>query len=194
MKRNLSTFRGLLVCAALLGFSAVAIAADESVNPGEQSADSLVRWIHFVIVAALLFWLCKKVMPQYIRGNADRISSAITKATAIKAEADKQLKEAAAKLTRLEQEIEQFRQQALKDGAAELERLRGMTKVELEKVGAAAKVEIAAAEHAARVELKALAAKLAMDRAESMVSQQMTPAVQESMINNFVQSLQGRPN
>jgi F0F1-type ATP synthase membrane subunit b/b' len=69
-----------------------------------------------------------------------------------------------------------------------------MTKIELEKVAAAAKVEIAAAEHAARVELKALAAKLAMDRAESLVSQQMTPSVQESMINSFVQSLQGRPN
>ena len=40
----------------------------------------------------------------------------------------------------------------------------------------------------------ALAAKLAVDRAESMVSNQMTPAVQEAMINNFVQSLQGRPN
>jgi len=193
MKRNLLILRGLLVSAALLGFSAIAMAADE-VNPNEHSADEVVRWIHFVIVAGILFWLCKKILPPYIRSNADRISAAITKATAIKAEADKQLKEAAAKLTRLEQEIEQFRQQAQKDTAAELERLRGMTKIELEKVTAAAKVEIDAAEHAARVELKALAAKLAMDRAESLVSQQMTPAVQESMINSFVQSLQGRPN
>ena len=80
------------------------------------------------------------------------------------------------------------------DVSRELERLRGMTKIEIEKVSAAAKVEIEAAERAARVELKALAAKLAMDRAESLVSTQMTPAVQETTINSFVQTLQGRPN
>ena len=44
------------------------------------------------------------------------------------------------------------------------------------------------------MELKALAAKLAVDGAESLVAKQMTPAVQESLISNFVQSLQGRPN
>jgi F-type H+-transporting ATPase subunit b len=133
-------------------------------------------------------------MPKYIRSNADRISAAINKATAARAEAERQLKEAAAKLTQLEQEIVQFRNQAQRDAAAELERLRGMTKIEIEKVSAAAKVEIEAAERAARVELKALAAKLAMDRAESLVSTQMTPAVQETTINSFVQTLQGRPN
>ncbi len=47
---------------------------------------------------------------------------------------------------------------------------------------------------AARVELKALAAKLAVDGAKSLVSQQMTPGVQDALINKFVQSLQGRPN
>jgi F0F1-type ATP synthase membrane subunit b/b' len=94
----------------------------------------------------------------------------------------------------LEQEIQRFREQAQKDAAAELERLRAMTKTDIEKVGVAAKAEIEAAERAARVELKAIAAKLAVDRAESLLAQQMTPSVQEAMIDNFVQSLQGRPN
>ena len=126
-----------------------------------------------------------------IRRNADKISAAITKAAAAKAEADRQLKEAATKLTRLEQEIAEFRAQAQKDAAAELERLRDMMKLDIEKVGVAAKSEIAAAERAARVELKALAAKLAVDGAESLVAKQMTPAVQESMINSFVQTSAG---
>jgi hypothetical protein len=33
-----------------------------------------------------------------------------------------------------------------------------------------------------------------VDRAESLVTKQMTPALQESMINHFVQSLERRPN
>jgi len=62
------------------------------------------------------------------------------------------------------------------------------------KIGTAAKAEIEAAERATRVELKALAAKLAVDGAESLVARQMTPSVQEALISQFVQSLQGRPN
>jgi F0F1-type ATP synthase membrane subunit b/b' len=58
----------------------------------------------------------------------------------------------------------------------------------------AAKAEIAAAERAAHAELKALAARLAVDGAESLLAQQMSPAVQETLIHDFVQSIQGRPN
>jgi F-type H+-transporting ATPase subunit b len=193
MNRLLSIFRGILVSFLLLGFAVVARAAEEG-NSSEDSTGEVFKWIHFALIVVLVFWLCLKVLPPYFRGTAEKISAAINKATAARAEAEKQLKEAAAKLTRLEQEIKQFKDQALRDSAAELERLRGMTKTDVEKVTAAAKVEIEAAERAARVELKALAAKLAVDRAESLVSTQMTPGVQEAMINNFVQTLQGRPN
>jgi F0F1-type ATP synthase membrane subunit b/b' len=186
--------RGFMASAALVGFAPLARAAQQAGSPAEQSAGEVFQWIHFVILVMAALWLCKKFLPPYIRRNADRINAAISKASAVKAEAEKQLQEAAAKLHRLEQEIAQFRDQAQKDAAAELERLRAMTKIDIEKVGAAAKTEMEAVEHAARVELKALAAKLAMDRAESLVSKQMTPALQESMINNFVQRLQGRPN
>jgi F-type H+-transporting ATPase subunit b len=194
MKLNLAMLRGFLASASMLVFAVAIRAAEEGTSPAERTSIDVYKWIHFAIVLGLAIWLCKKVMPKYIRSNADRISAAINKATAARAEAERQLKEAAAKLTQLEQEIVQFRNQAQRDAAAELERLRGITKIEIEKVSAAAKVEIEAAERAARVELKALAAKLAMDRAESLVSTQMTPAVQETTINSFVQTLQGRPN
>ena len=69
-----------------------------------------------------------------------------------------------------------------------------MARNDVEKIRLAAKAEVEAAERAARVELKALAARLAVDRAESLVTKQMTPALQEAMINRFVQSLEGRPN
>jgi F-type H+-transporting ATPase subunit b len=169
-------------------------AAEEGGSPAEQTVGTTFKWIHFVILAIALYWLFTKVLPPKFRRNADTISAAITKATAAKTEAERQLNEAAAKLASLEQEVTQFRALAQKEAAAEIERLRVMTKVDIEKVGAAAKVEIEAAERAARVGLKALAAKLAVDGAESLVAKQMTPAVQEAMINNFVQTLQGRPN
>jgi len=193
--RRATILRTLLASNSILFFSVLAFASEEGATPAEESTvGEVFKWLHFIIILAAAYWLFAKVLPPVVRRNADKISEAISKATAAKAEADRQLREAATKLTHLEQEIAEFRTQAQKDAAAELERLRAVIKVDLEKVTTAAKAEIEAAERAARVELKALAAKLAVDHAESLVAQQMTPAVQDSMINNFVQTLQRRPN
>ncbi len=194
MKQSLRILRGMFALVLVFTFAVAARGAAESGSAVEQTAGDVFKWMHFVILAGAAYWLLKKVLPPVFRRNADKISESIAKATAAKAEAERMLEEAAAKLATLEQEVAHFRAQAQNEAAAEQERLRGMTKMDIEKVGLAAQAEIAAAERAARVELKALAAKLAVDRAESLLASQMTPAVQEAMINSFVQSLQGRPN
>jgi len=187
-------YNGLFVCALGLFSAAAAIAAEEGGSSAEHSSEMIFKWIHFAILAGLLYWVFGKLLPPMFRRNADNISSAITKATAAKVEAERKLQEAATKMGNLEREIAEFRAQAQRDAAAEVERLRGATVLDVEKIRAAAKEEIEAAERAARVELKELAARLAVDGAESLVAKQMTPAVQEAMISSFVQSLQGRPN
>ena len=184
--------RGVVGAFVVSLFAVMTHAAEE--GAGHVMASGGFKWVHFVIVAAVTFWVFGKVLPPAFRKKAENISAAITKAAAAKAEAEKLLQEATAKLAGLEQEMALFRAQATKDGAAELERLRAVTKQDAEKIGAASKAEIEAAERAARVELKELAAKLAMDRAESLVAKELTPALQEAMLNDFVNSLQGRPN
>jgi len=186
--------RALLAGVVLLWVSVLARAAEEGGSAAEQPVGTAFKWIHFVILAGLSYWVFAKLLPPMFRRNADNISAAIAKATAAKAEAEKQLQNAAAKLANLEKEIAEFRAIAQREASAEIERLRTVTKGDVEKIGTAAKAEIEAAERAARVELKALAAKLAVDGAESLVARQMTPSVQEALISQFVQSLQGRPN
>src|SRR5947209_6257926 len=83
---------------------------------------------------------------------------------------------------------------AERESAAEVERLRAATQSDVQKIAAAVKAEVEAAERAARLELKALAANLAVDGAESLLVKQLTPKAQESLISNFVKSLEGRPN
>jgi F-type H+-transporting ATPase subunit b len=174
--------------------AAAAFGAEEGGSSAERSSEMIFKWIHFVILAGLLYWVFGKLLPPVFRRNADKISSAITKATAAKVEAERKLQEAVTKMRNLEREIAEFRALAQRDAAAEVGRLLAATVLDVEKIRAAAKAEIEAAERAARVELKELAAKLAVDGAESLVANQMTPAVQEAMISSFVQSLQGRPN
>ncbi len=186
--------RGVFVLVAGLLSAIPPLAAEENSNAAEQSLGLAFKWFHFVVIAALAYWVFAKALPPFFRHKADHISSAIEKATTAKADSERRLKEAVAKLANLEREVAAFREQAQRDAVAEMERLRSATQFDMEKIRAAAKAEMAAAERAARVELKELAAKLAVDGAESLVAKQMTPAVEEAMINNFVQSLQGRPN
>ena len=190
--RGLCYGLGMVIPALLLAISA--FAAEEGGNVAEQPVGMVFKWLHFVIVAVLAYWLFGKVLPPFFRRRADNISEAINRAANVKSDAEQRLKEAADKMANLEREVASFRAQAQRDASAEMERLRGATQLDLEKIRVAARAEIEAAERAARVELKELAAKLAVDGAESLVAQQMTPAVQEAMISGFVKSLQGRPN
>lgn len=175
-------------------FAAVGVHAAEGGNDASEHVNELFKWINFAIVAAGLIWLFGKALPPIFRKRTDEIGAAIKKATAAKAEADKQLREAEQKLAKLEQEIGQLREVALREAAAEGERIRNTTLSDAQKIEAAAGAEIEAAERAARLELKALAANLAVDRAESQLAKQLTPQAQEALVSAFVKGLAGRPN
>jgi F-type H+-transporting ATPase subunit b len=191
-RRNLPIFTSLLF---LLFFTAIAAhAAEEGGQAAVERTNELFKWINFAIVAGLIAWVFLKLTPPFFRKNADAISSAITKATAAKAEADRQLRQAEAQLASLEQQVAELRAAAQGEGAAEAERIRSLTQLDAGKIGVAASAEIEAAERAARLELKAIAANLAVDGAESLLAQQLTPQDQESLVAAFVKSLEGRPN
>jgi F-type H+-transporting ATPase subunit b len=175
-------------------FAVAARAAEEGGASSSAAPTEIFKWINFAIVAFALIWVFGKKLPPLFRSNAETISSAITKGTAAKAEADRQLKDAELRLARLEQEVQALREEAKKDAIAEAERIRALAKSDTEKVVVAAKAEIEAAERAARMELKALAAKLAVDGAESLLTKQLTPQTQDALIAGFVKTLQGSPN
>lgn len=184
----------LFVCSALLFFAAAVHAAEESGAGASAAPTELFKWINFAIVAVALIWLFGKILPPKFRANAEQISLTITKAQAAKAEADRKLRDAEQRLARLEEEVRGLREQAQRDAAAEAERIRALAKSDAEKVAISAKAEIEAAERAARIELKTLAAKLAVDGAESLLAKQLTPQTQDALIAGFVKSLQGSPN
>ena len=194
MTRNRRFFIAAGVLLVLLFAVGGAYAAEEGRNPATERATEIFKWINFAIVAGVLVWVFGKLLPPVFRKKAEAVSSAITNATSAKAAADAQLREAENRLANLQKEVAELRAYAEKEAAAEVERLRAATQSDAQKIAAAAKAEIEAAERAARLELKALAANLAVDGAESLLAKQLTPQAQESLISNFVKSLEGRPN
>jgi F-type H+-transporting ATPase subunit b len=189
--------RRILFLASLFLFlscAALGAHAAEEGGAAKERAIEIFKWINFAIVAGLILWVFGKVLPPTFRSNANKISSAISNATAAKAEADRQLREAETKLANLQKEVAELRAFAEREGAGEGERIRALAKSDAQKIFLAAKAEIEAAERAARLELKAIAAKLAVDGAESLIATQLTPQAQESLVSAFVKSLDGRPN
>jgi F-type H+-transporting ATPase subunit b len=181
----------LVVCGLTLLFAVASFGAEAGGANGAGTATEVFKWINFAIVAVALIWVFAKKLPPVFRSNAQNISSAITKAAAAKAEADRQLTEAEQRLSRLAEEVKAIRDEALQDAAAEAERIRALAKSDIEKVGLAAKAEIAAAERAARLELKVLTAQLAVDQARGLVAKQLTPQTQDALVSGFVESLEG---
>ena len=184
-----------VAASAVFALLLVAITARaEEASASQQASENLFKWINFALVAGVVLWLCLKKGPAFFSRRADAIGSAIQKSTEAKKLADQHLNDAEIKLQNLEKEVAELRASAERESAAEAERIRKHTQSDALKIDAAAKAEIAAAERAARLELKALAANLAVSGAESLLAQQLTPAAQESLINNFVKTLDGRPN
>ncbi len=169
-------------------------AAEERGKATAQTANVIFNWINFAIVASVLLWLCLKKAPGFFGRRAEAITSAITKAGSAKAAAEAQLREAENKLANIQKEIAELRAVAERESAAETARIHALTQTDAQKIAAAANAEIEAAERAGRLELKALAAQLAVEGAESLLIQLLTPKAQESLISNFVKSLEGRPN
>ncbi len=194
MNRN----RRALFAAAVLFVSLFAPvnlrASEEGGNTATERATEIFKWINFAIVAGVIVWVFGKKLPPVFQKRAEAVSSVVTSATSAKAAADAQLREAETRLANLQKEVAELRAYAEREAAAEVERLRAATLSDMQKIAAAAKAEIEAAERAARLELKALAANLAVDGAESLLAKQLTPKAQESLISNFVKSLEGRPN
>jgi F-type H+-transporting ATPase subunit b len=180
--------------ATFLFVTAASAQAAEEGGSATEHANEIFKWINFVVVAGLVFWSFRKYVIPFFSKNAETISSAITKATAAKAEADRQLREAEEKLAHLQQEVTQLRATSQREGAAEAERIRIISQSDAQKIGLAGKAEIEAAERAARLELKAIAANLAVDGAEALLAKELTPKAQESLVAAFVKSLEGRPN
>lgn len=183
--------RAALAAATLFLFlSAPALAAEAGGERLETTGLGwFFRWANFAIIAGGLGYLLVKKAPAAFRRHAEAIVASITEAGQGKAEAERRLWQAEEKIARLEQEVAELRAAAQRDAAAEAERIRRAAAAEAQTIARAARAETGAAERAARIELKALAARLAIERAETLLYREITPETQAALVRSFVASL-----
>ena len=187
--RCLGSLITLLMLAAL-----PALAQEGEASPVDTPIGWIFRWLNFAIVFGAIAYLAWKKGGPYFRAQAEEISRKIAEGARAREAAERQRQEVQAKLANIENEIAAMRAEAKRDTEAETMRLRTLAREEAEKIERAAQAEIAAAERAARMELKALAARMAVERAEVLLRKELTPKSEAALFQTFVQELERSVN
>lgn len=199
MKRTLTFWRimrgiaAIFLCNLFLA-AAPALAQEGEASPAETPTGWAFRWLNFAIVIGAIAYAMVKYAGPAFRRHAEEISEQIAAAARAREAAERQRKGIESKLAGLEAEVSEMRVQARRDAEAEAQRLRALAREEAKKIEAAAEAEIAAAERAARMELKALAARQAVERAEALLREELTPKAEAAIFAAFVQELAGSAN
>jgi F-type H+-transporting ATPase subunit b len=150
---------------------------------------TLFRWLNFLLIFGFLAFLIGKFGGPYFRGRAQGIAKAIEEAQQARAAAEREVREAEQKLASIDAEIQQEWRAAERESASDRERIQALTKSEIEKIGQAARAEIAAAERAGTQELRAIAARLATERAAALIRQRINAAAEAALFDTFVEEL-----
>lgn len=192
MKR-IFRFAGFIALFFFMEVTPVFAQENES-SPADSSIGWVFRWLNFAIVfGAIAYFVVKKGAP-YFRATAEEVSQKIAEATRARDAAEQRRHEAVAKAANLDRDIEQLRADAKREAQFETERLRTAAREEAEKIECAVQAEIAAAERAARLELKGLGARLALERAEVMLRQELTPNAEAALLGKFMDELRRNVN
>jgi F-type H+-transporting ATPase subunit b len=179
--------------ASFLLLAAPAFAQDDQPSPADSTTGWVFRWLNFAIVLAIVIYAVRKAAP-YFRNHAEEISAKIAEGTRAREAAEADRRAAQAKLAGIDTEVAAMRADAKRGAQAEGERLRAQAKAEAEAIERSAQAEVVAAERAARLELKALAARIAVERAEAVLRAELTPETESALFRNFVAELEGSVN
>ena len=195
MRRAVAVFAPIATRLSLVVLLAAgpALAQENQPSPADTPTGWLFRWINFAIVLALIIYAFRKAAPSF-RSHQEEISRQIEEGKRAREAAERQQREAEAKIAGIDKFVAEMRAEAKRGVEAEAARLRDLAKTEAEMIEAAAKAEIAAAERAARLELKVFAARIAVERAEAMLQKEMTPGAEAALFGTFVAQLERSAN
>jgi len=142
---------------------------------------------NFVVIAAVIVWAGRKILPGMFRDRTAAIQKAMQEAQKASEEARRRLAEIESRLMKLDVEIGMMRDTAEKEAAAEQARIKSAAEEDARKIVASAEQEIAAAAKAARRELAAHAADLAVGLAQKQI--RVDAATDQALVRNFAGEL-----
>jgi len=150
------------------------------------------KWINFAILVAGLGYMAGKFAPPMFRARSEEIQLALSDAAKVKKEAEAQAANIEQRFRNLEAEIENLRQTARAEAAAEGERIRTETERHLARIQEQSAQEITLMTRAARVELRKYSADLAVGLAAQRIRAQMNSQTEQVLVDAFIDNLRSR--
>ena len=169
------------------------VASEEPAPAGEEAEHSIweevFHWTNFILIAVGVWYLLKKLAVPLLSQRATGIQEDMARSAQAMKEASQRLTHIEEKLQRLDDNIRELRQEALREAAAEQARMEQLAQVESGKIAQAAEQEIATAAKAARRELQRYSAELAVGLAEQRIRESISPDAEKRILRSFVNDL-----
>jgi F-type H+-transporting ATPase subunit b len=142
----------------------------KTLNLSRDTAATIFDLINFSIVALLVGVPLARVLPKVVRGRREKVAIDLEAARKATAEAQARLSAIEAKLSGLDEEINQIRAQVEEESQKDEARIKATIGVESARIVAAAEQEIESSAAQARRSLRHFAADLAIDQAAKQLS------------------------
>jgi F-type H+-transporting ATPase subunit b len=150
---------------------------------------TLWEWLNFAILAILLGWIVVKQGGPALRGRSRQIQDGLAAGQRAKDDAEARASEVEARLAGLEREIASMRTDAAAEREREAERIHAETQNEIARIQRQCQQELESLGKLARLEVQRTAARLAMELAEQKVRARMSPELQSTLIQGFLEDL-----
>src|SRR5258706_6163908 len=142
-------------------------------------------------VVLLMIALRKFGVREMFRDRKETIARELVRAQQERDAALEKLKEVEERLTLLDTEVANIKEQSVREAAAERERIAELTRIEITKLGEQATREIESAGKAAKKELRRYAAEQSVRLAEEIVRREMRPEDDARLIANNIEEIGG---
>jgi F-type H+-transporting ATPase subunit b len=155
-----------------------------------QTKDFLGKVINFLVLFGGLIYLLRKPLGNFLQGRSDTLGKALQGAKESREEAAGRLTGVESRLGKLDEEIEQLRQEAEAEGRSLHQRIIEEAKQDSERLKHFAHQEIEMHTQDAVREIKEYTAALAADLALQRIQQRMTAEYQLSLIDKSIERLE----
>ncbi|MGD2124611.1 MAG: F0F1 ATP synthase subunit B [Desulfobacteraceae bacterium] len=172
----------------LLCGASFAAGGHEGADRSGDLVDLLYRAINFALLAIILFWALKKVgIKDFFSARSEEIRQRLDDLKKGKEEAENRYQEMEKKLREFGDEKEEIIEQFKREGLAEKEKIIAEAKERVQQIIEQAELTIQQEMGAARDRLKEEVVGLATEKAQEIISKEITDKDQEQLVDEFIE-------
>ena len=165
--------------------------AVEAAHPAFNWKKEALRYVNFLVVVGVLWWLLKDRVPKFFDDRRAKIDQAIKEAKVAKAEAEARRAGYEDKIAHVEQEIAAIDAEQARWVEEMRDELARATEAAAGRVSQEAEERIAAELDQARAELQREASLLAVELAEDLIKERVKKKHHRKLFDETVEKLEG---